>query len=500
MHTTPKNNTTTTITRAATHSSSKIRVRLLVAIPALIVLLLAIMAAIFFWITNAHFPQLAQTHPTAIREFSRDWLYFLAIFIIAGATIGYLLAWSLTRPIQHLIRHSQRIASGDLNTKIPIHRHDEFGELGSSFNHMIDSLQTFIQTRNRYILDSFTGGLIITDNHGTITAVNSAAESLLNLPNETIINQPIQDTLNKPPHNQILELHQQVLWKQKPLLNQQLQATINGTPHHLTLNLNPMKDKADNIIGIIINIRDHHEMQRFYQTLQNTDRLAAMGTFATGLAHEIRNPLGAIKTTAQLLHEDLHQHPNAQQYLNIITKEVNRLDTLVNEVQAYSQPTKQKTPTNITQLIHDTIHLARNHPQNRDKTIQLLTDIPTDLPPINLNPDQIRQALLNILLNAYHATPPDHTIRITATHTPTHPQLPLTLIIANQGPPIPHDLAQRIFQPFFTTKTTGTGLGLSITYQIITNHHGTLTHQSRDGWVTFTVQLPNPPHTPPQNK
>src|SRR5690606_35908463 len=121
-----------------------------------------------------------------------------------------------------------------------------------------------------------------------------------------------------------------------------------------------MRDSAGDIFGVIINIRDQAEMEKFYQTMRNTDRLATMGTFASGLAHEIRNPLGAIKGTAQLLLEDLGPNHKSNEYLHIITKEVNRLDSLIKEVQAYSQPVTEKVPADIARLLEELIALARS--------------------------------------------------------------------------------------------------------------------------------------------
>jgi len=465
------------------------RVRLLVAIPAVIVLLLCLMAGVFFWMTEAYIADQLIQQSAALQDFSKDWLLFMAIFIAAGAIIGYFLAWSLTRPIQDIIRLSERVAGGDLKSKLEITRLDEMGQLGSSFNHMVESLNHFIHTRNRFILESFSGGLIVTDLNGTITAINSAAEKLLNVSSEVATGQSIRKIFATPALSDLLRLHERVVWKQEALVDQRFDLEIDGERRALTAGFTSMRDSSGNIFGVIINVRDRLEMERFYEHMRNTDRLATMGTFASGLAHEIRNPLGAIKGTAQLLAEDLGPNHPSSEYLHVITKEVNRLDSLIREVQAYSQPASEKVPADINRLLDEIINLAQADPRLAQKSFQLEKAI-DPLPHCYISKDQFRQALLNILLNAMEAVSEEGIVRVTAKSV-AGDTLPVQISIANQGPPIPPETEKRIFEPFFTTKAGGTGLGLSISCQIAANHGGKLTVHCPYGWVVFTLLLPD---------
>jgi PAS domain S-box-containing protein len=477
--------------RAVAHraASRVVRVRLLVAVPAVIVLLLGLMAALFYWMTDAYLSPALQQQAGALQDFSRDWLFLLAVFVISGALIGYILAWSLTRPIQQIIRLSERVASGDLKLQVEVTRQDEMGQLGSSFNYMVSSLSDYMETRNKFIVESFSGGLIVTDLNGTITAVNSAAEKMLGLNSNEVSGKSVREVFATPELADLLKLHERVIWKQETIVDKRLELSCDGTTRRVVVGFTPMRDSSETIFGVIINIRDSAELEKFYQHMRNTDRLATMGTFATGLAHEIRNPLGAIKGTAQLLTEDLGPNHRASEYLHIITKEVNRLDTLISEVQSYSQPAADKVPADINRLVDEIVDLAKADPRHREKPFHLEVDN-QPIPRVTASRNQMRQALLNILLNAFYAVHEDGIVRVSVAHDPDN-ALPVKISIANQGPPIPADIQARIFEPFYTTKASGTGLGLSIAYQVAVNHSGRLFVDSSDGWVTFTMRLPD---------
>jgi len=464
------------------------RVRLLVAIPAVIVLLLCLMAGIFFWMTDAYLSGAYAQSASSIQQFSQDWLLFLALFVAGGAIIGYTLAWSLTRPIQDIIRLSERVAGGDLRTKVPVTRQDEMGQLGSSFNYMVESLNNFIETRNRFILESFTGGLVVTDLNGTVTAVNSAAEKLLDVRGQNVTGRSIREVFASNQLSDLLRYHERVVWKGENLVDKRLTLNIGNAPQQITANLTAMRDSAGNIFGVIINVRDLQEMERFYQHMRNSDRLATMGTFASGLAHEIKNPLGAIKGTAQLLIEDLGANHPSMPYLQIITKEVNRLDNLIREVQTYSQPSAERVPADMNRLLEEIITLAKADHRFAEKSYRLETQL-QPLPTVAITKNHFRQAVLNIVLNALEAVCQNGTVRVGCEHRPGQP-LPIIISVSNQGPPIPADAAAHIFEPFYTTKASGTGLGLSIAHQVAVNHGGRLSQKSEDGWVTFSLELP----------
>jgi signal transduction histidine kinase len=142
----------------------------------------------------------------------------------------------------------------------------------------------------------------------------------------------------------------------------------------------------------------------------------------------------------------------------------------------------------VARVIEETIRLAKSDERFGARDFSLETDI-EPLPRVVASKNQLRQALLNILINALDAAPDGGIVRVKAGLV-DEPSRPLKIAIANQGPPIPAETQAHIFEPFFTTKATGTGLGLPIASQVATNHGGKLSLDCHDGWVTFTMTLP----------
>lgn len=464
------------------------RVRLLIAIPVVMVLLITVMSGLTFHYVEQEFGHLRDA--PRMQEFAQHWIELLIGFDIAGAVVGFLLAYSITSPIRTLIRISERVAGGDFSHRADIMRRDEMGDLSHSFDYMIDALNSFITTRNRFILESFSGGLITTDVNGTITAINSAAEQVLQLDASQVAGKPVQSVLDKPDTKDLLDLITETLWKQKPVDGKRVVVERGGQIWTLIVNLSIIPDQEGNFFGLIANFRDLGQWQQFYEEMNRADRLAAVGTFATGLAHEIRNPLGAIKGIAQLLAEDIKANPKASEYAKIIVKEVNRLDALVREVQEFSHPAESPGRwTDLNEVVRNSVSLARNTPKAILQEGVQLRENYEELPKTYISCDKVTQALLNIIINACQATPPRGSIQV-ATRYAENQEQPLRIVVRNSGSYIVPDQLHKIFEPFYTTKDSGSGLGLSIAYQIITYHGGTIEAGSEDNWVSFTIKLP----------
>jgi two-component system, NtrC family, sensor histidine kinase AtoS len=471
--------------------SAGVRVRLMIALPVLIVLLLTLMGGMLYQMVDWLFAGVrAPGIEPLLEDFASDWLRLLVGFDLAGALVGIYLAHSITKPVQEIIRISRQVAEGDLSGKTSIRRPDEFGALGHSFDLMLESLNDFISLRNRYILDSFSGGLVTTNERGAITAINSAAEGILGLSAEQVAGKPVSEVFTGGGREQLQALIEETLASQTHTVNRRIRIEQAGERRDLSVNTSIIRGKSGELFGVIVNFRDLVELRRFYEQMNRADRLATLGTFATGLAHEIRNPLGAIKGTAQLLAEDVRGNPKSLECINVIIKEVNRLDTLVREVHDFSQPSEpSKTRTDINVLVRHTLTLARNNPK---VTLREGTTVNVELgeiPPTILSQDKITQALLNIIINAFQSTPDGGAITVRTVHEADDP-LPVRIEIANTGSTIKAEHMLRIFEPFFTTKDYGTGLGLSIAYQIVTHHGGDILVRSGENAVSFTVRLP----------
>ena len=265
-----------------------VRVRLLVAIPVIIVLLLTTMAGLLYQVVEWQFtsrPGAAAASPDMSR-LATLWLYILFGFDLIGALAGYVVARSISRPVSEIVRASRRIATGDFTTKTPIESRDEMGMLGMTFNAMVDSLSRFFTSRNRFILESFTGGLITTDLNGTITAINSAAEAMLGVAQAQAQGRPLTRVCDRPGLTEFVTVVEEMLWHREHRLNRNITIlSTDGQPVNVSVRFTMMRDSGGTVFGLIINLRDLSELQKFYEQMSRADRLATVGTFEIGRAH-----------------------------------------------------------------------------------------------------------------------------------------------------------------------------------------------------------------------
>ncbi|HUK55953.1 MAG TPA: ATP-binding protein [Nitrospiria bacterium] len=227
------------------------------------------------------------------------------------------------------------------------------------------------------------------------------------------------------------------------------------------------------------------------EQLQRTERLAALGTLAAGVAHEIRNPLGAVKGLAQLLQESADS-PSEQKYAETIVGEVNRLDRVVERLLRLARPASGLIEkVDLNRLVHDAVELCGY--ERNTKQITILQEYDPRISEILLDREAMLQAVLNVLRNAVQAIPNAGTVRVkTAVQAGPDPSRArrVSIKIANTDSTIPPDDYKRIFDPFYTTKEGGTGLGLAITHQVVTAQGGTIEVESGNGETVFAIELP----------
>lgn len=260
-------------------------------------------------------------------------------------------------------------------------------------------------------------------------------------------------------------------------------------------------DEIASILELAERLATVIENSKLYERMRERDRLAALGEMSAGLAHEIRNPLGAIKGAAQCL--DPGKLPGEDgEFLEVIVEEVNRLNGVVTAFLDYARPLKQSFgPTDVNEVVSRTVKLIQNDvPAN----ITLSTQLAEGLARVDGDAEQLKQVLINLVQNAGQAigektrgTIGIKTLRPERFGDARMPES-VELHVTDDGPGIPTDQQPNIFVPFFTTKSKGTGLGLAICQRIVKNHGGAISVQSRAGeGSTFVIRLPAIPSEAP---
>ncbi|MBX3182583.1 MAG: GAF domain-containing protein [Polyangiaceae bacterium] len=237
-------------------------------------------------------------------------------------------------------------------------------------------------------------------------------------------------------------------------------------------------------IGVVI------ENSRVYLRLQEQDRLAALGQMAAGLAHEIKNPLGAIKGAAQLLSDPDGGAPDPE-FVDIILEEVERLDRVVGSVLDYARPSKSKLgATDVSAVVARTAQLLRAGPS---VPVELVTELASELPPVRADAEQLRQVLINLVKNAQQAGARRVVLSTRRMGDAELSQDWVEIVVHDDGPGIAPDVMDKLFLPFFTTKHKGTGLGLAISQRLVQEMGGAITATSHGAGASFNIRLPAAP-------
>lgn len=343
------------------------------------------------------------------------------------------------------------------------------------------------------IIETIESAVIAVSGDGIITLFNSAASRLTGLDPKQIKGNSIQalpDTLAAP-----LSL---TLRDSAP--RSQVEMTIEGRGGRRTpviCSTSPLNDRERNILGAVAVFSDLTLLKRLEAEKQQAERLASIGALASGIAHEIKNPLVAIKTFAELLPDRFTEEDFRNDFLKVVIGEIDRIDDLVARLRGLAtRPTRPLTPLDLRGPIEDTLALLRGQLEQAQLTISV--DIEQTLPLVAGDPAQLKQLFLNLFVNALEATKPGGTIGLRALESQASDARTVLLEVIDSGSGIPEALLNQIFEPFVTSKPRGSGLGLSICRGIADAHRATIRARNNQPGrgATLSIEFPVAADTP----
>jgi nitrogen fixation/metabolism regulation signal transduction histidine kinase len=481
-------------------------VRLIVSIPVLFLLVvLGSGASLYVYLMNlSHAPTLTPAAADSL-ESAALLILLLSIFIsLIASVVGYILARQIVIPIRQLTQTMDSIAEGNFSSRVSAPPLGEIGQLGSSFNRMVEQLNSLFEERDRQLRESFGGAHLLVDRSGLVLSADEAVRRILGIAPVAIIYRNLLDPsseiglIARNPRllAALAELIQKAAHGQpisKPIL---VRGTNPGDPTRLLLSAVQLEFEDPRQERILLEMRDVSGIYNFYEQIQRADRLAAIGTLATGIAHEIRNPLASIRGMVQLMAETAAENPETDRhpgYHARILREVDRLEKLITDIMDFAHAgDSAPEEVNLNQLLFEACEAARYKLGEVRACVDLRLCLDEDLPTTILMADRVRQAILNLVLNAFeHAASIGRgPVRVTSQVDTADTNRPILLTIANPGEPLDDITRERIFEPFYTSKPEGTGLGVPIAYQTILANRGTLELQCEEGEIRFLVRFP----------
>jgi signal transduction histidine kinase len=363
---------------------------------------------------------------------------------------------------------------------------DELGALDAAVGRLTLSMDRFV--RDSDILARLPEGMLLLGPTGELLSFNATAEGLLEVPLEPYRGVPLLSPHGLFPVGRGNEplarlLDDATVGERSVHVSEVAVTTCRGKDLLLEMTIQH-REWARDSTALVLLLRDTSEKRRIREEIRRADQLAFIGGMAARVAHEIRTPLAAIRGLAELIQADLTPEDPRRAYLDRLLQAVDRQDRLVEDLLTLASPEPESwQPVSVNALIEDVVDLLP-----RDRRLSVVGRGAAGLPPVWGDPFRLSEVLANLIRNALEAAPPDGVVEVGA-QPAAHGRVRLT--VRNTGSGIPPALQERIFQPFFTTKTRGTGLGLAIARQIVESHRGRILVES-DGVreAVFVVELP----------
>jgi len=354
----------------------------------------------------------------------------------------------------------------------------------------------------RHMVGNMRNGVLAISRDGGVVLVNDEACRLFALPpGQTLVGQPFGDVLRN--HPDIVRVLGGAF--EMAALPNRAELRLKSTDTVIGYTLSLVRDEAGATVGAALFFKDLTHVEQIEERERLRDRLAAVGEMAAVMAHEIKNPLAAIEVVAGLLRRKAPQNEDVQALVKDIISEAKMANAIVQEVLAFVRPVRlQVDRTSLAEALASAVVLADG--EAKRGSIQVDTSLPAHLPLLGADQYQLTQVFANLLINAYEALEGRGRIAISAVLATTaaegallpdghQPVDTVVVEVADDGPGMMPGVAEKIFNPFFTTKAQGSGLGLAIVRKIVDAHEGRIDMTTADGRGTrFRVTLPVEPH------
>lgn len=423
-------------------------------------------------------------------------LVLMTLVILLGATwFGFYLAKQLSVPIEELGRATQRVARGDYQRVAATAGSTEINQLITNFNSMTATLEhserevteanqnlkatlSRLDEHTRYmevVVSNVSTGVVSVDESGTITMINQHAAKLLMLDAKNVVGRLAKDVLSQEYYDIFSDLLGNMKKHRAQSIGKEVRVTINGEQVPLQMTISLLNDHQGKEIGKVLTFDD-------LSTVLRAQRAAAWTEVARRIAHEIKNPLTPIKLCAERLQKKFGNQisdPAFAQNTAMIIDQVDSLKVLVNEFGNFARlPKANPVLGSLNTVLGDAVRLFVE--AHRD--LQITSDYDSKLPDFKFDSEQIKRVITNLMDNAVAAVQggSDRRIDVKTVYDPLLHIVRVT--VADNGPGLPANMRERIFEPYVTTKTQGTGLGLTIVKRTVEDHHG------------FIRALPNQPH------
>jgi PAS domain S-box-containing protein len=397
-------------------------------------------------------------------------------------------------PIRDISAQLDRISAGEYDTasaaaKEPTESMDELGQVRRKIKQVgqhlrgVHEIFSSLRENMNSVMAGLEDGLILFTRDARAVMVSPAAEKFLGAPASDFLGRRVTEIFPVGhPLFEALRLHGDEL---REIASETDLQTLDGRKR-VSVSVQEIQGAGERM-GALVTLRDLDSLESINTQLQVSERLAAVGRITAGVAHEVKNPLNSMRLWLENLKESLPaDNDGAAQAVNVLDAEIDRLDAVVTRFLDFARPMDVRLePTQLAGLLREVLEVAQ--PQLQRAKVEVAQLLPIGIPEVFVDRDLLKQAVLNLVLNAVDAMPAGGQLQLTLSRRGEMAEI----TVGDTGKGIPPEHRQKVFQLFFTTRPGGSGIGLASTFRIVQLHNGSINFTSEVGrGTTFRIELP----------
>ncbi len=414
--------------------------------------------------------------------------------LITSAVLAAVVSGATLAPLRHISAQLDRISAGQFDAPSPEFKGfagpDELGlvsrkitQVGQQLRGVHEIFSTMRENMNS-VMAGMEDGLILFTREARAVMVSPAAEKFLGAPAGHFLGRRVSEIF--PPGHPLHEVLQVQGDELSEIAAETDLQTIEG-PKRVNVSVQAIQEDGERM-GALMTLRDLDSIESINTQLQVSERLAALGRITAGVAHEVKNPLNSMRLWLENLKESLppDAEPNAFQAVQVLDKEIDRLDAVVKRFLDFTRPMEVRLEaTQLADILREVVEVAQ--PQLRKAKVEVAQLLPVDVPEVYVDRGLLKQAVLNLVLNAVDAMPNGGKLQVMLSRRGEMAEIS----VGDTGKGISQENQQKIFQLFFTTRPGGSGIGLASTFRIVQLHNGSIDFTSEVGrGTTFRIELP----------
>jgi len=425
----------------------------------------------------------------------KRWVDIALLALVLSTILAAVVSGAALAPIRDISDQLDRISAGEYDTgatsiKETVESSDELGQVRRKIKRVGQQLrgvhEIFSSLRENMdsVMAGLEDGLILFTRDARAVMVSPAAEKFLGAPASQFLGRRVTEIFPLGhPLNGALRLEGDELTE---IASETELETLEGAKR-VSVTVQEIQGAGERM-GALVTLRDLDSLESISTQLQVSERLAAVGRITAGVAHEVKNPLNSMRLWLENLKESLpaETENSALQAVNVLDAEIDRLDAVVKRFLDFARPMDVRLePTQLADLLREVLEVAR--PQLEKANVHVAQLLPIDVPEVFVDRALLKQAVLNLVLNAVDAMPNGGQLQLTLSRRGEMAEI----TVGDTGKGIPVEHRQKVFQLFFTTRPGGSGIGLASTFRIVQLHNGSIDFTSEVGrGTTFRIELP----------